>query len=112
MSPERHKARPEPDGVPPANDQTEWFRQVLPPGRRASEVEIRCRALPTIGRVGLVELHPLQLQDLYARLMMPKAAGGPEDQPLVLVDPEVRCLGLTATRRRIARRVAPGLSRP
>jgi integrase len=38
---------------------------------------IRCRALPSIGHLGLLELHPLDLQDLYGRLMTPKAAGGP-----------------------------------
>lgn len=38
---------------------------------------LRCRALPGIGEICLQELHPLQLQELYSRLMVPKAAGGP-----------------------------------
>lgn len=38
---------------------------------------IRCRALPSIGGVRLRELHPLQLLDMYARLMVPRSAGGP-----------------------------------
>lgn len=57
-----------------------WLAHVR--GRvRASTYEgyeslVRCRALPSIGEVGLQDLHPLHLQDLYGRLFRPVKSGG------------------------------------
>jgi integrase len=56
-----------------------WLRHVR--GRvRASTYDgyeslVRCHAIPGVGSVALVELEPLCLQDLYARLLLPAATG-------------------------------------